>query len=468
MFKRVLALILSVFLVFSLVGCKDNKTVDGSISDEVEVIYEYVDETSGTVTSGESPVVSVKPQTESKPQSDTITSSAVSSATPIKKPNVTGKNSHPTLGAAVVANGKIDVNDGHLYFSPYNWYNGGSYRLNTVAGGYVKVAFTGSYLALGIDTSNLNAEDAGSILVNAYIDAQPDGSNAIRKSLANVQGDRIVFADNLSAGTHYATFYLSKTPITNAWTDGAPNALRVNGVYINAGEKVLDLADTENYVRPRRIVFYGDSITEGDGIVEGSEYSHATQMAALLNAEYGQLGNGGMGWYKGGCRMLDVFYRDQEKDGYWRYYIEGKSRFVNDDLSSGYIDGTPDAVFVNMGTNDVSEQSKDDHPLIRKKVNAWLSDIRASVATDTKVFVIMPFCFGRSEQLYKRFENAVDKAVEEYNSANPSDKNTYLLNLGSDGQKVIVNNSIDGLHPNRSGSLTLAKMLYDQMQPYYQ
>lgn len=412
---------------------------------------------------------------DKKPQKNTSvvssTNQPVSSAAPTapaasepaqQTETVTGKNSRPYLGSATVADGRIDVNDGHLYFSPYSWYNGGSYRLNTVCGGYLKVAFTGSYLAIGVDDSNIGSSSRSSFEIHGYIDSQVGESASINRTLDSASNGRIVFADNLSGGTHYATIYLSHTGEGDAWYNGAQNSLRINGVYINPGEQVVDLADTDNKVQPRRVIFYGDSITEAVG-TGGAEYGYVVQLAKKMHAEYGQLGNGGMGWTLGGARALNAFYIIDDKSGYWRYYFEGASRLVNDDINAGFIDGEPDAVFVNMGTNDAfaNKTGGFDSDFTKLVCSEWLPTIRSAVGSSTDIYLIIPFDYGKSASLEKRFKNALVTATNEYKAASGDNSRFHVLDLEKEGYNIVRDNSSDSIHPNAYGASKLASKLYD-------
>lgn len=457
--KRIVSILLVLLLIFGLCGCKDNKEAISDSSDYEEVIYVYDEESSESETSENAPTQSTQTPTQSSVPTQ---SSQVS--TPSASTVKTGRNTHAKLGAATVANGIIPVTDGHLYFSPYSWYNGGNYRLNTVGGGYVKVAFTGNLLALGVDISKLGDVPPAHLIVHAYIDSE---KKYVAKTLADAVNGVITFADNLSAGTHYATIYLSKTDTEDAWYGEPKSALRVTGIHIAAGQQVLDLHDTPIAVKNRRVVFYGDSITEGAGL-SGAELSFAPKLANLVGAEYGQNGNGGIGWFLGGARGLDQFYyADSVKRGYWRYYYQNTPRFIDDNPSKGYIDGAPDAVFLNMGENDEDKNHQIPADDVKKALTSWLSDARASVAPDTKIFVIVPFNFNSAATQYQRFKMALTSGFDEYIKANPNDKNTYLLDLGKDGFDMVKNNSTDRLHPDAFAAEQLAIMLSKQVEQYW-
>ncbi len=464
--KRILCVLLTLALLFSLAGCKDNPTDEGSLSEEVEVIYEYEDETGDDAASTDGSVSVIEKPTTSFSGGSSQDSAASNPGT--AETVVTGKNTRPYLGAAVVANGTIPASDGHLYFSPYNWYNAGAYRQTAISGGYVKVAFTGSSLSIGVDTSNLGNNDPSTLRLHAYIDCSVDSGKPKAVTLADAKGGRITLASGLSSGEHYATVYLSETSTGNSWSNNAQNTLRVTGFYIDAGQKVLDLADTPNKVLPRRFVLYGDSITEGTGVETGGENSYAALLARKMNAEYGQMGNGGLGYMRGGARGYEYFCHIDSLGGFWRYYYLGVSRFKNDDIKQGYIDGDPDAVFVNMGTNDAREDHVTETDLLKRYVNAFLTAIRSAVAEDTEIFMIVPFNFSRTDNLQPRFKQAIFGTIDEYLKANPSYTKMHVIDLGAEGFEIVNTNSTDSIHPNAEGCNKLVKKLLPKINKYMQ
>ncbi len=456
--KRIICILMSLMLVFGVCGCKDKADTESTASEYEEVIYMYEDGEDQSDISSDNTNTSQEQSSVQNP--DTQDNTDTSSTAPVK----TGKYSHPKLGAATVSNGVIPVTDGHIYFSPYSWYNGGNYKLTTIGGGYVKVAFTGNYLALGVDISKLGDVPPEHLIVHAYIDST---KKYVSKTLSDVSNGKLVLADNLSAGTHYATIYLSKTDTEDAWYGDPKSALRVTGIHIASGQQVLDLHDTPIAVKNRRVVFYGDSITEGAGL-SGAELSFAPKLAELVGAEYGQNGNGGIGWFLGGSRGLDQFYfADVNDRGYWRYYFQNAPRFIDNNPSKGYIDGTPDAVFLNMGENDGNQKQPMSADEIKKALTNWIADARASVAPDTQIFVIVPFNFNSPKAQYQRFKTAFVAGFEEYAKTNPNDKNTHLLDLGTDGFDMVKNNSTDRLHPNAFAAEQLAQMLSKQIEQYW-
>lgn len=447
--KKYLCLLLSAFMLFA-VGCKNTADIESQVSETEEIIYMYEDGTSEQDASSQQDTPgNTTNDNSSAPQSVVTTPSAEPTS---------HRNVRKYLGPTVVANGKIPVSEERVYFSPYSWHNGGNYKINTVGGGYIKIAFTGSLLGITVDANRTKTPDK--MLIQTYIDGSTEPI-AVYLDFANDDG-LIKIADNLSAGTHYAVIYLSSTDGSeNAWTTPPKNALFVKGLNINPGEQLIDLADTPIKVKSRRIICYGDSITEGYGTVKGNEYGYAPVMANLLDCEYGQCAVGGAGWTHGATRGVDTFYYDKGFKGYWRYHFYGASRFIDDDLKKGYIDGTPDAVFINMGTNDVGGSDAD----VQNKLSSWIRDVRMATSPTTEIFVIVPFKYGNGEAKATSQREAFLKGYSNYADLNTEDKHIHLLDLGTEGHKIVVDNSTDALHPNLQGSSILGHKLAELAKP---
>ncbi len=450
--KRFFCVLISIVLMLCFSGCKDAADTESTASEYEEVIYMYDDETSPSDNTDEQS--SSQQKTESNPDSSSKTSpDGSSSSEPTSHRNV-----RKYLGATTVADGNIALSEERVYFSPYSWYDAGNFKVNTVGGGYIKIAFTGSYLGIKVDKNRTSTPDK--TMIQTYIDG---ATEPVLKTLFDADVDGLLkIKDNLSAGTHYAIIYLSSTDGSeNAWSAPPKNALYVKGFKIKAGEQLLDLADTPIKVKSRRILIYGDSITEGYGAIKGNEYGYAPIMANLLDCEYGQCAVGGAAWTHGATRGVDTFYYENGLKGYWRYHYYGASRFIDDDIRKGYIDGTPDAVFINMGTNDISGSDSD----VQGRLNAWIRDTRLATSKTTEIFVIVPFKYGNGEAKTTSQRTAFLKGYSNYADRNKNDTHIHLLDLGTEGAQIVVDNSTDALHPDMQGSSILGNKLAALAKP---
>jgi lysophospholipase L1-like esterase len=358
--------------------------------------------------------------------------------------------------------GVVAVDDANLVWSPYNWrFNGSTWAQTTPGGAYVKVAFTGSTLSLGIDTSVNTGVPLSSIKLDAYIDGS---TSAIQRNLSQVSSGILNFSSALSGGSHYAIIYLSQTSVDyDRWNDPVVNGVRITKIQLaNDGSgNVGSLSSTPLAEKARKFLIYGDSIVEGylDSV---AEKSYAAVMGQALSGEYAQVGYGCLGWTYACQGGLPFFYAATPANSSWRKLDSATSRLnTNSTPSSGFVDGSPDAVFLDIGTNDAYFSTSTS--TMRTKVAAWLSEIRAAIGSTKPVFVISPFMFGNAT--HAAYKTALLGGVSDYLTANPSDTRVYTIDLGSGGYATVVDNSVDDLHPDDTGAAILGAQLADLAGP---
>ncbi len=369
--------------------------------------------------------------------------------------------------------GRVSLNDEKIYYSPYSWNTQDGSRYAPLPGAYIKVAFTGSTLGLRADLSRIAAVAPSSFYLHAYIDGS---STPIIKTLADVNTFGILpFTTSLGSGNHYAEIYFSgSTSGENAYVFDSINSVRITGLKIADGAKLLNLSDVGKAPSAKKVIFHGDSITEGIGTYNYDENGYAPTIARALGLEYGQQGNSSSGWCLGGSRALQPFYIPDANGGFgtgtWRYISQHESRFVDDDPSKGYKDGTPDVVVINMGENDTFFPNNGTK--VQERIKAWLTDMRKAVPASTQIFVIVPFNFndtdGSMRAEYPIFKEYLVAGYNEYVAANPSDTNLHLLDLGSWATDLVYNNSYnnDRIHPNAACAKQLGERLAELMRPY--
>lgn len=356
--------------------------------------------------------------------------------------------------------GFVAVNDPNLYWSPYNWHaNGSTWTETTPGGAYLKIAFTGSTLKLDVSTSTMSGVDLSGVAVDAYVDGS---GTAITRTLGALSAAGVLtFSTSLGAGSHYAIIYLSKTPqVSDRW-NGPAEVLRVTGIQLasDGSGNSRSLSGTPIAPLSGRLLIYGDSITEGI-MVSSAEKSYAAVMAQQLGYEYGQVGYGFLGWTHQGTGNTPYFYDSTAtSSSLWRYFDAGKSRMVsNADLSQGFLDGTPNAVFVNMGINDADTSTG--AALMRYKVAAWLADVRTALGANPAIFVISPFNFGSTTVTADvTYKAALIGGISDYQSTHPSDQRVYALDLGTSGYNTVQSDTSDGLHPRDTASASLGQSL---------
>lgn len=386
------------------------------------------------------------------------TISVLSNPTLTNPPSLTLTTSDPSAGA-------VAVNNSYLLWSPYNWhFNGSSWAESTPGGGYVKVAFSGSTLGIGVSTTTMAGVPMNSVVIHAYIDGT---TTPIEKTLADADGNNVVtFTSSLSSGNHYAQIFLSKTSTSYDRWNGPASVLRITKIQLASNGSVRSLADTALAKKSRKILIYGDSITEGH-LVSQDENAYSAIMAQHLGYEYGQVGFGYLGWTHNGSGNVQYFFNTAAtSSSSWRNYDATGTRLVdNTNLSRGFLDGAPDAVFVNMGVNDAILNTGT--ALMRYKTAQWLNDIRTTIGASPAVFVISPFNFGNTgNSTMVAYKAALLGGVSDYESAHPADSRVYVLDLGTSAYNTVLAHSTDGLHPDDTGSSILGGELAPLALPY--
>jgi lysophospholipase L1-like esterase len=355
---------------------------------------------------------------------------------------------------AVAQKSEISASLPNIYFSPYNTYSDGNGRLlaNNIRegssyafwvnpGAYFKTTFTGASAALDIEMNQ--AREYQLPKVGWSIDDGPLQSMQLQK------GDReIQLASHLKAGIHSVWFIYQASDANQDRWNVPIAALKIYGIRPDHGEKILSPMGN-SAKKSKRIVFYGDSITEGAWILGNSDrliggqyvdwvdYADAAlgwprAVAAALDAEYGVCAFGGSSWIAPTHPFVPPLPES------WSFYFANHSRLVN-----GRLLPAPDYVIVNMGTNDRDRQTT-------VAIRSWLTQIRQAVGRETEVFIIVPF--GQMNR----------KAIEDSLAGLTDLSHTHKIDLGPQaalgldqyGHPSLV--SFDGLHPKASATAKYA------------
>jgi lysophospholipase L1-like esterase len=350
----------------------------------------------------------------------------------------------------------LSVSQTRFYFSPYNTYSdgtgrllgnnireGSSYAMWVNPGAYFKTAFTGTSAILNIE---LTGPSGGQLpKVRWSIDGGPFVTTQL-------QHDRnaIPLASGLAPGSHSILFVYSASDANmNRWQEPV-EGIKIYSILLDPGGTLVEL-DRSVAQRPKNIVFFGDSITEGAWVLGNSDrrisgkyvdwvsYSDAflawpRAVAAALDAEYGVCAFGGTSWIK----PTNPFVPELPQS--WHLYFADHSR-----LSDGKLLPRPDYVIVNMGTNDGDKDTS-------TAVASWLRQVRSAVDPKTAIVVIIPF-----GQMNKRWIDAALSSV--------GDLYVYKVDLGpqwADGLAKYGRGSFvsfDGLHPNAEATAEFAAAL---------
>lgn len=395
---------------------------------------------------------------------------------------------------AALAAGEIPIDNPNLGWSPYGWVASGStYKQSPTVGSYLDVAFTGTTLGINVDTSMVVAPAVpANIKVNAYIDGDTVG---ITKSLADVSGGQIIFTTALSPSSHYATIVLSVNPGSgDRWnvTSGTPKAtLRITSVQLSPAGIISPLTITPLARTGPRIIYYGDSITEGNAIggagIHG-ESSTAARVGQLLGGPYGIHGYASLTWWFALLSNTSEFFYPSSDianhpNAVWNNYYQGASLLNTAGVSSsGYKDGVPDAVFNNLGINDTSSfglappfGGQTALNYFAANISGWLTEQRAALGARPAIFMVMPFNYNCTTEINPAYNAGIVANLQMYRQlyidtinsyiASNQDSRVYLIDLGAGGCQTVISNSIDGLHPNAAGAAALSAQISALAQP---
>lgn len=392
------------------------------------------------------------------------------------------------FAGTVSAAGEVGISNANLKWSPYNWVSSGTtWKQSPTVGAYLDVAFTGTTLGLNVDSSFVTSTATpANLRITAYIDGN---TIPIVRTMADVTSGQLMFSSSLAPGNHYAHIVVSSnTNNSSRWaaTSGTPRStLRITSVQLGATDTTLPLSSTPLAKNGPKILYYGDSITEGNnigGVGTYGELSHASVLGEELNANYGVHGYGSAVWYFSLISSAPDFHflssdTTNYSTGNWRNYYQGES-LLNSvaNPSSGYKEGIPDAIYNNLGINDVNiyglgapfggsfalQQFED-------RVYEWLEEARSAIGARPAIFMVVPFGYNCTQainpdlnsgqianlQLYK---TTYLDAINTYKSDN-QDTRVITIDLGAEGCQVVFDNSTDKLHPNPTGARLLAELI---------
>eukprot|EP00048_Salpingoeca_helianthica_P022566 m.19058 g.19058 ORF g.19058 m.19058 type:complete len:371 (+) comp7493_c0_seq1:24-1136(+) len=326
------------------------------------------------------------------------------------------------------------VSNSALYFSRYNWAFTSAAQptaLTSNNGAYIKVKFTGTSIALGINTSFAPAMPFMNLLFT--IDDGPMKEVAVPPRSEGT----LPLASGLTAGTHSLVLYVyNSLQSSDRWTVGVGNSaiLGVRGVIVDSGAQLQPL-DT----LPRHILVYGDSITEGvqaecqpGGDLESNAATKtwAMALAAGLQTEISVVGYGRLGWtIPGNGNVPPVFTPGAPDSSSWNMVL---AKFPRN------FSIAPDAIVIGHGTNDGSAPPS----TVQRNAQGWLSAVRQA-APSSAIFVCVPF--GGFQK------SALEQATANYIAAS-GDTNVFFIDLGAQAAYGTAHwgasaESCDGIHP---------------------
>jgi len=273
----------------------------------------------------------------------------------------------------------ISTDNPQLFLAPYAWRQSGSGDAAraeaTLPGAYIKAAFTGSAtLGLIIDgTANVGCPPAVLPVLDWSVDKGPIQTKQITQAVLYT----LPLAQGLDkTKPHEVQVWVRSAGLSeHRWTTSMDH-VRIAGLALDDGAALADVT-----LRPKRMIGFGDSITEGVGVEayfhswgdispNNAEKTWVPLLASALDCEYGQLGSSGLGMVK----PLEVAPLPQS----WNQYDDGHFR-----LQNGLLTPEPDYIFNNLGTNDPDEAN------ITSVYTQWLTDVRKA-APHARLFAIVP------------------------------------------------------------------------------
>ena len=286
-----------------------------------------------------------------------------------------------------------------------NWYgrtyadeNGGHW-FNHSASGF-EVNFYGTELTAEFEATMVDSEPNRPVL-GVYVDGEDDPFEAEVLQLSQ-EFMTVKLAENLTDGLH------SVKVLKRSETMQSTNALvslETDGDFYTPPEKP-----------ERKLEFYGDSITCGYGITADSDEfntmaedgtaTYAAEAARILDAQYNVIAGSGMGLYKSPYQsktIPDVFMRvDFDSVTMWNF------------------DYIPDAVIINLGTNDnsyidglYSQSEKEDalagfHAAYRK----FIENLN-KIYPDTEIIAVYGMMAPKNAMIHSGFEAFIEGLKQE-------------------------------------------------------
>lgn len=344
----------------------------------------------------------------------------------------------------------IAVSDANIFWSPYGWRANGTTWMQTAnTGTYVKFGFSGTSLSVNVDVSTLTGISQPS---NEYPKIRYSVDNGAWTTYQLKSTDTSVsVASALVVGNHTFEMHVVNTftaPGSDRWATPLL-IVRITGFNVDNGSATVACAGNI-VIRPKRAIFFGDSI--GEGVYALSFIDYATSDDATtsfvelvswaLNAEFGNICFGGQGYTitsaYGGAHML--YDASSPTASAWRNYDANTSR-----LSSGLLTPAPDYIVCNHGTNDFVNGASDAQ--VEAAIVGFMQAVRVASPL-AKIIIVVPF--GG----FKR--TAVTTG---FNTANVS--NSVLIDLGTPAQ-IGVDESINPSKESPDGThlfqLTQAKV----------
>ncbi|OCX66425.1 hypothetical protein BFP70_05235 [Thioclava sp. SK-1] len=300
---------------------------------------------------------------------------------------------------------EITPDDAGLVYSPYTWDIGATQAKSITPGAYIRANFTGDACTLTFDPSGPYAPNR----IKYRIDGQAWVYAVLDTEIICEMPEFTALAPS-----HTLELVFSAIRVTDGrWATQQP-ALKFTGLRLPVGASLGTARQHD-----RRVLFLGDSITEGirtrggtdAGSAHDAQLSWSWQLGAMIGAEFGNVGYGSLGINALGTGNVPVIGTS------WNQMWDGLAR----DFTT-----PPDLVVVMIGANDGGNDTT-------AGWTTFLDDMLAQLP-GAMICVIKPFSGSRSAQ-----SGFIQSAIAA--SAAP-ERVIYL-----DGDYFALSHSVDSLHP---------------------
>jgi hypothetical protein len=286
-------------------------------------------------------------------------------------PNITASFAAQAVTNNIVnpANNALTGHAASVAFSPYNWDVQASTAKTVNAGAYFKTVFGGTSCALVFDATNLAGTNGPQI--SYRVDRHgPWTTVPVAASVTiAIPSDT---ADYAAKGGHLLEVLVKSTSETQQrWYAPQATAVILTGIMLDVGKSI-----SAPPALPLKLLFYGDSITEGVRTVNSTatydtDRNDAAQcwsleVARILGAEVGNVGFGATGFKSSGSSVpaLTVTYAS---------LVDGVARSFA---------ANPDAIIINECTNDSGS--------VTAAAITVINGLLAATTT-TKIILLTPF-----------------------------------------------------------------------------
>lgn len=336
----------------------------------------------------------------------------------------------------------LDASSSAVVLSPWGWApssQGGGARQTIYSGQYMRFYVKGCTSAILImDTTYLGG---------SYMYSVDNGPCTVVSTVPSNGQQSITIPDT---GSHYITVALYSLPGgsgTQRWTRQV--FFGVVGMLLATG----GTADpTSVVIGSKRIMFLGDSITEGwlaNNGVAGVLYvfSYLDGQALLkMGYEYGVCGLAGQGYTAtGNGGTVPIFTIGNDAQSAWNKMDVSSTRLD----TSGKLSPQPTLIFENHGTNDSAQGHLGNalSPTLAQQITAFYLALRASAPSAIFIKSIPFGGYARSD---------INTAMAAYQTALP-DSNQTILDLKIDA--FIPSYTNDNVHPNIWGNANIAPLV---------